>query len=57
MEIQDNAFPVLNLQQLLGLPKGHKPQYMGRILHSPNSEDWVIWIFYQVMAGHYPNAW
>jgi hypothetical protein len=57
MEIQNNAFPVLNLQQLLGLPKGRKSQDMQRILHSPNSEDWVTWNFFQVMSGQYPDAW
>jgi hypothetical protein len=57
MEIQNNAFPVLNLQQLLGLPKGRKSQDMQRILHSPNSEDWVTWNFFQVMSAQYPDAW
>jgi len=57
MEIQNNAFPVLNLQQLLGLPKGRKSQDMKRILHSPNSEDWVTWNFFQVMSRQYPDAW
>lgn len=53
----DHAFPVLNLQQLLDLPKGHKPQDMERILHSPKSEDWVTWNFFQVMFGRSPNDW
>ena len=35
----NTAFPVLNLQALLDLPKGRKSQDMERILHSPNSED------------------
>jgi hypothetical protein len=57
MDSPDHAFPVLNLQQLLDLPKGHKPQDMKRILGSPNSEDWVTWNFFQVLLKKYPNEW
>jgi hypothetical protein len=53
----NGAFPVLNLQQLLDLPKGRKPRDMNQILHSPNSEDWVTWNFFQVMLGQYPSGW
>ncbi len=55
MEIQHNAFPVLNLEQLLGLPKGNKLHGMERILYSRNSEDWVTWNFFQVLFRQYPN--
>lgn len=51
------AFPVLNLPQLMNLPKGRKPKDMDRILHSPNSEDWVSWNFFQVLSGQYPKDW
>jgi hypothetical protein len=57
MNNPDHAFPVLNLQRLLALPKGHKSQDMKRILHSPNSEDWVTWNFFQVLLTKYPNEW
>ncbi len=57
MNNPDHAFPVLNLQQLLNLPKGLKRQDMKRILHSPNSEDWVTWNFFQIMLVRYPNDW
>jgi RNA polymerase sigma factor (sigma-70 family) len=53
----NGTFPVLNLQQLLDLPKGRKSQDMERILHSPKSEDWVTWNFFRVMLGQYPNGW
>ena len=55
MEIQHNAFPVLNLEQLLGLPKGNKLHDMERILYSRNSEDWITWNFFQVLFRQYPN--
>src|SRR5882672_11328186 len=57
MEIPENAFPVLNPQQLLDLPKGRKPQDVERILRSSSSEDWVTWNFFQVMFGRYSNDW
>ena len=53
----NTAFPVLNLQALLDLPKGRKSQDMERILHSPNSEDWVTWNFFRLMHGQYPTGW
>jgi hypothetical protein len=52
-----DAIPVLNLLQLLALPKGGKAQDMERILHSPNSEDWVTWNFFQVLLKQYPSGW
>ena len=55
--LSNGVIPVLNLQQLLDLPKGRKPQDMERILHSPNSEDWVTWNFFQLMLGQYPDGW
>lgn len=51
------TFPVLNYPQLAALPKGRKPQDMERILHSPNSEDWVTWNFFQVLQTCYPGNW
>ena len=54
---RSNAFPVLNLHALLNSPKGKKSQDIDRILHSPNSEDWVTWNFFQIMFHQYPNGW
>ena len=50
-------FPVLNLPTLLNSRKGRKAQDMDRILHSPNSEDWVTWNFMEIMKRQYPNGW
>jgi hypothetical protein len=52
-----DAIPILNLPQLLGLPKGRKTQDMERILHSRNSEDWVTWSFFQILLKQYPSGW
>jgi hypothetical protein len=49
--------PVLNLEQLQDLPKGRKAQDMDRILHSPNSEDWVTWNFFQILLKQFPSGW
>lgn len=57
MEIVEHSFPVLNINDLLNLPKGRKPQDMQRILHSPNSEDWVTWNFFQVLFREHPKDW
>jgi hypothetical protein len=57
MEIQNDAFPVLNLQRLLRLPKGRKAQDMQRIMYSKYDEDWVTSNFFQVKSGQYPDAW
>ena len=50
-------FPVLDLPTLLNSRKGHKAQDIDRILHSPNSEDWVTWNFMEIMKRQYPNGW
>jgi len=55
--VRREAFPILNLPQLLELPKGRKPQDMDRILYSANSEDWVTWNFFQLLRMQYPNDW
>jgi hypothetical protein len=51
------SMPILNLPQLLESAKGRKTQDMERILHSPNSEDWVTWNFFQIMFRQYPSGW
>ncbi|WP_348263257.1 hypothetical protein P8935_01565 [Telmatobacter sp. DSM 110680] len=30
---------------------------MDRILHSPNSEDWVTWNFFQILLAQFPAGW
>jgi hypothetical protein len=57
MSLADHAFPILSFQQLLNSPKGRKPQDMKRILHSPVSEDWVTWNFFQLLLRRYPMDW
>jgi hypothetical protein len=49
--------PVLNLDRLQDTSKGRKAQDMERILHSPNSEDWVTWNFFQILQTQYPSGW
>jgi len=49
--------PVLNLEQLQNIPKSRKAQDMDRILHSPNSEDWVTWNFFQILLKQFPSGW
>lgn len=51
------SFPTLKLQHLMALPKGRKTQDMRRILHSPNSEDWVTWNFFQLLLSQFPTLW
>lgn len=50
-------FPVLNLELLQNTTKGRKAQDMDRILHSPNSEDWVTWNFFQILLKQFPSGW
>ena len=51
------SFPILYLDRLQHSPKGRKAQDMARILHSPNSEDWVTWNFFQILLDQYPAGW
>lgn len=55
--LAEGAFPVIDLQELLNSSKGRKPQDMERILHSPNSEDWVTWNFFRLLLKQYPRGW
>ncbi len=50
-------FPVLNLPELLALPKGRKREDMRRIYESPRSEDWVTWNFFQLLRAAKPHDW
>jgi hypothetical protein len=51
------AFPILNLPKLLASPKAKKRGDIERILHSQNSEDYVTWNFFQLLAGVPASAW
>jgi hypothetical protein len=53
----ESGFPILNLEKLLNSSKGRKPKDTERILHSPNSEDWVTWNFFQILLKQYPRGW
>ena len=54
---RNGSFPVLDSDQLLDSHKGRKTQDMERILHSPNSEDWVTWNFFRILLTQYPTGW
>ena len=51
------AFPVLNLPKLLASPKAKKRGDIERILHSPNSEDYVTWNFFQLLDRVPVSTW
>jgi hypothetical protein len=50
------TFPMLNMHELLKLPKAAKSQDMDRMLHSPNSEDYVTWNLFQLFLSG-PTWW
>lgn len=50
------TFPMLNMHELMKLPKAAKSQDMDRILHSPNSEDYVTWNLFQLLLSG-PTWW
>ena len=43
MAQQSTPFPFVDLDQLLAHPKARKREDLGRILQSPQSEDWLTW--------------
>ena len=53
----NGSFPVVDLDHLLDSHKGRKMQDIERILHSPNSEDWVTWTFFRILLTQYPTGW
>jgi hypothetical protein len=46
--------PILNREKLLALLSKRGDD---RILHSPNSEDWVTWNFFQILLAEHPSGW
>jgi hypothetical protein len=54
---EEARFPVMDLAELLALPKGRKRDDMRRIYESPRSEDWVTWNFIQLLRTVKPDDW
>jgi hypothetical protein len=50
-------FALIDRERLMLLPKARKPEDMRRILHSPNSEDWVTWNAFTLMQKLAPDSW
>jgi hypothetical protein len=46
--------PILNREKLVALLSKRGDD---RILHSPNSEDWVTWNFFQILLAEHPSEW
>src|SRR5215831_18761671 len=51
------SFPVVNLADLIASPKSRKRGDIERILHSPNSEDYVTWNFFQLLESVPSSCW
>ena len=51
------SFPILNLPKLMASPKARKRGDIERILHSPNSEDYVTWNFFQLLEKVPASGW
>ena len=50
-------FGLIDHDRLMSLPKARKAQDMKRILHSPNSEDWVTWNAFAMVQRLAPETW
>jgi hypothetical protein len=50
-------FGLIDHERLLSLQKARKAEDMRRILHSPNSEDWVTWNVFAMVQKHAPETW
>jgi hypothetical protein len=50
-------FPILNFAALRMLPKATKRGDLERMLHSPQSEDWVTWNLLNLLRTQHPLAW
>ena len=51
------SFPILNLPKLMSSPKARKRGDIERILHSPKSEDYVTWNFFQLLETVPASCW
>lgn len=49
--------PVLFGFETERLPKARKEEDMRRMLHSPNSEDWVTWNAFAILGKLAPDTW
>ena len=57
MKHDASTFPVLDRERLLSHPKGSKTQDIQRILHSPQSEDWVTWNVIRLLQRRHTGSW
>lgn len=55
--ISSGIQPILNLRLLESHHKWTKAGDRHRILHSPNSEDWVTWNVFQILLSRHPHDW
>jgi len=51
------TYPILNAGLLQALPKWGKGRDIARMLHSPQSEDWVTWNLLNLLGAQYPEQW
>jgi hypothetical protein len=52
-----NQFPMVNFDTLLRHPKAKKRGDLDRMLHSPQSEDWVTWNLLNLLRDQHPRNW
>lgn len=50
-------FGLIDHERLMSLQKARKAEDMRRILHSPNSEDWVTWNAFAMVQKFAPETW
>jgi hypothetical protein len=50
-------YVLLDPERLNSLPKARKEEDMRRMLHSPNSEDWVTWNAFAILGKLAPDKW
>jgi hypothetical protein len=50
-------YVLLDSERLMSLPKARKEEDMRRMLHSPNSEDWVTWNAFAILGKLAPDTW
>jgi hypothetical protein len=50
-------FGMIDRDRMMSLPKARKAGDMRRILHSPNSEDWVTWNAFALVQKLAPETW
>lgn len=52
-----STYDIYNAELLAALPKSQKSEDMKRLLHSPNSEDWVTWNVFALVQKFAPEVW